>query len=88
MITFDYTDVINNYFVGRHAVDDNNKQRVQPISLEETRETLYWENRVFAFFLALSASNAQYAHEYFAQKLKENVLEFRQKMAKDLIIVN
>ena len=84
-VTFKYTEIFHNHFQGRHAVDDNNKLCMKPISLEETWETIAWENRVFAFFMATSAANAQYAHQYFGQNKKESVLVFCQKMAYDLI---
>ena len=83
---FRYTEVFDNHFKGRHAVDNNNKQRMQPIALEETWDTEFWENRVFSFFLATTAANAQYAFQYFGiDKIKETVIKFLQQMAWDLI---
>jgi len=58
-LTFKYTEVFENHYQGRHSVDDNNKQRMQPIALEETWQTDHWENRIFTFLLVLSAANAQ-----------------------------
>jgi len=58
---------------------------LHPIALEETLQTTCWENRIFAFLLALSAANSQYAYEYFGDHQHESVIQFRQKMAKDLI---
>ena len=43
-ITFPLTEVHYNHFKGRHSVDDNNKQRMQPIALEETWKTWSWEH--------------------------------------------
>jgi hypothetical protein len=83
--TFKYTEVFHNHFKGRHSVDDNNKTRMHPIALEETWQTTCWENRIFAFLLALSAANSQYAYEYFGNHEHESVIQFRQKMARDLI---
>jgi len=58
---------------------------MHPIALEETWQTTCWENRIFAFLLALSVANSQYAYEYFGDHQHESVIQFRQKMAKDLI---
>jgi len=55
---FNYTEVFHNHFNGRHAVDDNNKKRMQPIVLEDTWATKNWEDRVFAFFMGLSACDS------------------------------
>ena len=58
---------------------------MQPIALEETWKTHTWENRPFAFLLGVSAANCQYAYRHFGDHPKETVLEFRQKLARDLI---
>ena len=84
-VTFPLTEVHYNHFQGCHSVDDNNKQRMQPISLEETWKTWSWENRPFAFLLGVSAANSQYAYHYFGRNPTETVLEHRQILAHDLI---
>ena len=58
---------------------------MQPIALEETWDTKSWEDRIFAFVMALTAANAQYAYKHFGNRKSEPVLEFRRKLAKDLI---
>ena len=35
-VYFNYTEVFHNHYKFRHAVDDNNNNRMQPISIEET----------------------------------------------------
>jgi hypothetical protein len=55
---FKYTEIIYNHFLYRHAVDDHNNKRHEPISLEVTWATQWWPNRVFAFFLAITEVNA------------------------------
>jgi hypothetical protein len=42
--TFQYTEVFHNHYQYRHVVDDNNNNRMQPISIEETWKTSYWPN--------------------------------------------
>ena len=84
-ISFPLTEVHHNHFKGRHSVDDNNKQRMQPIALEKTWRTKDWENRPFAFLLGLSAANCQYAWHWFGGHEEETVLQFRKQMAHDLI---
>ena len=39
-LTFQYCEVIDNHFIGQHAVDDNNKKRMQAIALEKTWNTV------------------------------------------------
>ena len=68
---FHYTDVFSNHFKYRHAVDDNNNLRHKLPSIEETWVTCHWENRVFAFILALSEVNAFLAFRYFFWQAEE-----------------
>ena len=58
---------------------------MQPVALEKTWRTNDWENRPFAFLLALSAANCQYAWHWFGGHDEETVLKFRKQMAHDLI---
>ena len=41
----------------QHAVDDHNNLRHSGVSFEETWATKRWENRVFAFLLAITEVN-------------------------------
>ena len=82
--TFNYQEAVYNYFYGRHAAGDNNKQRMQPISLEEKWNTVYWEKCALSFFLGVSCANAQYVYQYSGIHPKESVPEFHKKMAQDL----
>ena len=75
-VLFKYPKISKNHFNGRHVVDDNNKLWMQPIAFKETWDTVYSKNRIFSFFMALSAVNAQYAHKYFGWNEKEPVLLF------------
>ena len=56
-IEFKYTEVVNNHFKYRHVVDDNNN-RMQPISIEETWATKEWPERPYAFTIGVSTVNA------------------------------
>eukprot|EP00957_Ditylum_brightwellii_P022208 1676001-Ditylum_brightwellii.AAC.1 len=62
-VTFKYSEVTDNHFKGRHAVDDNNEQRLQDIPLEET-----WY--AFEFF----GQNPQENAIKFHQKLAKNLI--------------
>jgi hypothetical protein len=63
---FCYTEVFHNHYQYRHVVEDNNNNRMQPISIEETWKTSYWPNRVFAFILGVTGVNTQRAFEHSA----------------------
>ncbi|KAG7359040.1 transposase IS4 [Nitzschia inconspicua] len=56
--TFKYTETFENHYRYRHAVDDHNNLRHSDISLEETWVTHRWENRAFAFILAITETAA------------------------------
>ena len=86
-ITFCYPEVINNHFKYRHAVDDHNSKRHQPISLEETWATKTWPNRVFAFLLAITEVNVMLAALHFTPLYEQQppMLEFRKALAEALI---
>jgi hypothetical protein len=83
--TFCYTEVFHNHYQYRHVVDDNNNNRMQPISIEETWKTSYWPNRVFAFILGVTGVNTQRAFEHFAGNAKQGNLEFRRELATEMI---
>ncbi len=84
---FKYTECFDNHFRYRHAVDDHNNLRHSDISLEETWMTHRWENRVFAFILAITEVNMYLAYKYFVWKTTTTILflRFRRKLAKALI---
>jgi Transposase IS4 len=84
-ITFQYPEVISNHFTYRHMVDDHNSRRHSPISLEATWATKSWENRVFAFLLAITEVNINLAHTYFYTKETVGSIDFRKDFAKALI---
>jgi hypothetical protein len=82
---FKYTERFANHFIYRGSVDDHNNKRHyggsnQGISLETTWNTQRWENRVFAFVLAVTEVNAYLARHYFFKE-EEGFMEFRKKIA-------
>jgi len=87
--TFKYTETFANHFGYRGAVDDHNNKRHdggthQGISLETTWVTHRWENRVFAFILAVVEVNVYLARRYFFAKT-ELFLDFRKELARELL---
>jgi hypothetical protein len=80
-----YTEPFFNHFKFRHQVDDHNNLRHSPISLEESISTKDWCVRVFTFVLALVEVNARLALAFFTRSLALSQLEFRRKLAKELI---
>ena len=57
---FMYTEVVANYFLYQHQIDDNNNRGHAPISIEKTWATKYWPDRCFAWYLAVSEVNENY----------------------------
>ncbi|KAG7359200.1 transposase IS4 [Nitzschia inconspicua] len=86
---FKYTEPFENHNRYGHAVDHHNNIRHSDISLEETWATDRWEDRVFAFILAITEVNAYLAMRYFVgqcgDKAPMTFLEFRRQLAKALI---
>ena len=80
-----YTEPFFNHFQFRHQVDDHNNLRHSPISLEESISTKDWRIRVFSFVLALVEVNARLAHAFFSRSVTMSQLEFRRKLAQELL---
>ena len=83
---FMYMDVVTHHFLYRHQVHDKNNRRHPPISVERTWATKYWPDRCFAWYLAVSEVNVNYARAYF--QYSSNALshiEFRRRLANDLL---
>lgn len=88
-VEFKYKEVIGNHFRYRGAVDEHNSKRHDGgggagISLERSWRTMRWENRVFAFILAVCEVNAFLARAYFF-KASEKQIDFKKKLCFDLI---
>ena len=82
---FNYTEVFRNHYKFRHVVDDNNNNRMQPISIEETWATKDWSHHPFAYAMGVSVVNAQRGYEFLGQKGKISTLAFRRILARELI---
>lgn len=82
---FCYSKVIANHFKYRHVVDDNNNNRMQPLSIEETWGTKDWSHRPFAFCLGVSCVNSQRGFEIMGDHEKASNLQYRRSLAKELI---
>ena len=80
-----YPEVVDNHFKYRHHIDDHNAKRHSPISLEQVWATKRWENRVFAFLLAVTEVNTKLAMEYFYSQEKSSQIDFRKQLAFSLI---
>jgi Transposase IS4 len=84
-IKFRYPEVFGNHFRYRHMVDDHNNRRHSPISFEESWATKSWENRVFAFLVAVTEVNIMLATKYFYGNDISSQLAFRKQFSKELI---
>lgn len=85
---FYYPEIIYNHFHYRHAVDDHNNKRHQPISIEQVWGTQWWPNRVFAFFIAITEVNCKMCYEHFLKSGALPMLTFRKLLAEALIFNN
>lgn len=87
-VRFRHCGVFVNHCVFRHAVDDHNRLRHADLSLECTWKISHWENRVFAFMLAISEVNVFLAMRCFIWKREEqctNILTLRQMLSGALV---
>jgi hypothetical protein len=84
-VKFHYPEVFSNHFKYRGSVDSHNAKRHAPIGLETTWATKTWENRVFAFILAVTEVNVFIASNYFFNGKHESMLDFRKVFAYNLI---
>ena len=84
---FRYSETFMNHMSHRHHIDDHNNLRHQQPSLEETWRTQTWENRVFAFLLAVSEVNAfkYFVHFVWQGKQQMTLHKFRKELALALI---
>lgn len=84
-VSFNLIETHEMHYNNRHQVDDFNNRRHNPISFEETWATKRWEIRVFAHLVACTEQNSKLAYEYFGQREKMTVLDFRRMLAKEMI---
>ena len=61
--TFQYPEELLKHFNDCDSVDSHNSSLMDPISLEETRNTTRWPVRVFMFLLDTTEANCQLATE-------------------------
>ena len=80
-----YPEVVDNHYKYRHHVDDHNGKRHSPISLEKVWATKKWEHRVFSFLLSVTEVNAMLAMEKIYCHPKQSQLDFRKRLAYELI---
>ena len=87
-ITFKHAECYENYYKGRHAVDDHNHSRHLVPSIEGTWNTRHWDDRVFQFILAISEVNASLAKKKIGlgnDNMNHTTQPFRRKLAVGLI---
>ena len=75
--TFRYPEVVHNHYCYWDVIDNHNRYRMHPLSMEETWMTMHWPNRVFCFLLAITMVNVQNAATYFLNKPKMESLQSR-----------
>ena len=87
-VKFKYTKPFADHFCYRHAVDDHNNLRHSSPSLEDTWTTHRWQNRVFAFLLAVTEVNLYLYLRYTIwrdQSERPTLHQFRKRLAFALI---
>lgn len=88
IVSFQYPNVIANYYMARHAVDDNNNLRQGSISLEATVGTTNWALRQFFALMAMSEVNALLLYNVMQEKKRKDrvsLLDFRRVLAEALV---
>ena len=77
-ITFKYSETVYKHYQHRDDIDSHNTRRQAPIALEETWSTRRWENRSFAFLLALSEVNDNLGeHQFCGVEAIKPIWEFK-----------
>ena len=66
-------------------MDDVNKRRHAPISLESAWKTKWWANRQFTFLLSVAEVNAGMARARARKESAAAVLDFRRALAKRML---
>ena len=90
LVEFQYGEVMNWYYYGRHAVDDNNNNCQGCLSFEEVFQMKSWAMRQFGFTMALCQTNAFLAYNYFKnpkldEQQRDTNADFTRRLAKELI---
>ena len=88
-LSFRRPAVIDNYYISRHSVDDNNNLRQGHRGVEEAWESRTWMHRIFAYVLGVVESNAFCAHNYLTFTGKRRThMQFRQEIVDGLFARN
>mmetsp|Transcript_15135 Transcript_15135/g.22223 ORF Transcript_15135/g.22223 Transcript_15135/m.22223 type:complete len:251 (-) Transcript_15135:59-811(-) len=83
---FKYVQCFYNHFHYRHVVDDHNNFCMSEPCIEKSWVTAFWENRVFAFVLAISEVKTWLAKQYFvAAENYMALLQMRTQLASELV---
>ena len=88
LVQFQYGQMHNHYYYGRHAVDDNNNNRQGCLSFEEVFVPKDWEMRQFGFVVALIQTNAFLLFNYARTQKGLDELskaEFLRDLCKEMI---
>ena len=88
LVEFQYGAMHNEYYFGRHAVDDNNNNRQGCLSFEDIFVPKTWELRQFGFIVALVQTNAFLFHNVSRVKAGLEELskgEFVRELCKEMI---
>jgi hypothetical protein len=82
---FKYAEPFSRHNRGKHWVDDVNKRRHAPISLESDWNTKWWANRQFTFLLSVAEVNAGMARARAKEAPAEPMINFRRRLAKMML---
>jgi hypothetical protein len=80
--TFKYAEPFSRHNRRKHWVDDVNKRRHAPISLESAWNTKWWANCQFTFLLSVAEVNAGIAQARAKKETARPMLDFRRALAK------
>ena len=80
-VEFYYPEPVAWHNQSKHWVNDHNQRRQAPIDLADCWKTQWWPHHQFAFFLAISETNAANSRARAKGDLAEPQLQFRRALA-------
>ena len=90
LVQFLFTQFQHFYYLGRHGVDDNNRERQGLLAFEDVYRPKDWNRRQFGWVIGCVLANAHMMHGYFvnglADRLKEHRADFLREMTREVIL--
>ncbi len=85
--TIFYPIPVDQYYLFRHSIDDNNNSRQGRHSIEAAWGTHNWAHRQLCFCISVSEVNSKYAYEaFYEDQSPPTMVQFRRTLAQQLIL--